>query len=164
MENSPAPNDASNTGPLSGAGQRLQRIKSNITKEMEKLDQRAYWCRKRVFITHTLTIVLSAAITVLAGLRMLRDCPYAADAVLLCSASLTGIATWGAFLSPRVTEAAINKAYYDLRALERDIKDQELTPDFPARQEILASEFHTRFQKILAHYNEEWQRIRVKPT
>lgn len=163
MEDSQEPTNPSNAGSPTVSAQRLLLIKENIEEEMAKLDKQAYWCRKRAFITHTLTIVLSALITVLAGLRILGECPYAPDAVLICSALLTGITTWGAFLSPRVTEAAINNAYYDLKALKRDIKDQELRSDFPARQDALVDEYHERFQRILARYNEEWQRIRVKP-
>jgi hypothetical protein len=85
--------------------------------------------RKRHYLTQVSTVLLSAIITVVAGLKSLLSTDFASNMVLTLGAISTVLAAWGSFFSPREMWLLDAELYGDLRALNSStLKGKCFTP------------------------------------
>ena len=109
------------------------------------------------------TVLLSALITVLAGLKggSLTDATKS-NIVLALGALTTIVSAWNALFSPRESWHLNSETYGRLRSLQDRLEFQSRHTDFAqAADEFLAKAFE-EYQAIVAAHNEKWQKLRQK--
>ncbi|VTU28668.1 hypothetical protein SRS16CHR_04312 [Variovorax sp. SRS16] len=132
----------------------------------------ASWYRRTNFLAQMATTVLSALITVIAGLKSWWFTPVgltsgtataaASDVVLFLSAVVTVVAAAGAFYSPRELWVVDSVNAGKLRALRAKLQFHERAPDFDAMRQELVDTGFLEYQAICDDYNAEWLKIRSK--
>lgn len=107
------------------------------------------------------TVVLSACITIIAGLKVYWITEsLARNAVLILGAVVTVLSAWGAFFSPKEFWHLNSETYSKLRALQAKLEFLERGEDFPEKEAEVLGEAFVEYQKILDQYNQKWREIR----
>ncbi|MEO6118855.1 MAG: DUF4231 domain-containing protein [Methylotenera sp.] len=134
-----------------------------IAERLSRLESAAAWYRKTHFRGQMATVVLSATITIIAGMKYLSIVStVASDIVLVLGALVTVISTWGAFFSPRESWHLNNATYTRLRALQAKLEFLERGASFEQDQLRVLADGFAEYQRILDDYNEHWQNLRSK--
>lgn len=134
-----------------------------IAERLARLESSSAWYRKTHFRGQMATVVLSATITIIAGLKS-TVIPEATSSnlVLILGALVTVISTWGAFFSPRESWHLNNLTYSRLRSLQARLEFIERGGAYEATKDQVLSEGFSEYQRILDDYNEQWQKLRSK--
>jgi hypothetical protein len=135
-----------------------------IAERLTSLDASTGWYRKTHFRGLMATVVLSASITIIAGLKSssLLSGVVASDLVLILGAFLTVISTWGAFFSPRESWHLNNATYSRLRSLQAKLEFVERGQSFEQDAAKILADGFTEYQRVLDDHNEQWQKLRSK--
>ena len=134
-----------------------------IAERLARLEASTSWYRKTHFRGQMATVVLSATITIIAGLKSLSLLStVASDLVLILGALVTVISTWGAFFSPRESWHLNNATYSRLRSLQARLEFVERSPTFVQDDIKILADGFAEYQRILDDYNERWQNLRSK--
>jgi hypothetical protein len=138
-------------------------LNRQIAERLARLESSAAWYRKTHFRGQMATVVLSATITIIAGMKSLPIIStVASDLVLVLGALVTVISTWGAFFSPRESWHLNNATYSRLRALQARLEFVERGTNFEQDQIKVLTEGFAEYQRILNDYNEQWEKLRSK--
>jgi hypothetical protein len=134
-----------------------------IAERLARLESSTAWYRKTHFRGQMATVVLSASITIIAGMKSLSLLStVASDLVLLLGALVTVISTWGAFFSPRESWHLNNATYSRLRSLQARLEFVERGANFEQDEVRVLTDGFAEYQHILDDYNEQWQKLRSK--
>ena len=134
-----------------------------IAERLERLESSASFYRKTHFRGQMATVVLSATITIIAGLKSLTILDtIASDLVLVLGALVTVISTWGAFFSPRESWHLNNLTYSRFRSLQARLEFIERGGAYEASKDKILSDGFEEYQRILDDYNDQWQKLRSK--
>ncbi len=140
----------------------LEYLKTQIIKQLNKRRSSTDFYRKRHFLTTVAAVVLSAIITVLAGLKStIFPDKFSRIAILILGATSTVISAWGGFFSPGKSWLLEGEAYDNLRSLQTEIEFSEASPNFKSDEESVR-QFFDRYQTIMQDYNKKWQMTRTK--
>ena len=148
---------------MSNSVNQFDYIQQEISARINRLDQSVVWYRKTHFRGQMAVVVLSAAITILSGLKslhMLGD--VLSDAVLVLGALLSVVSTWGAFFSPKESWHLNAATYGRLRALQARLEFRACDPNFGQYEEKVVAETFDEYQRILTEFNDEWRSLRGK--
>jgi hypothetical protein len=134
-----------------------------IEGRLRRLDEAITWYRKVHFRGQMAVVVLSALVTIVAGLKLSFDFEgTSSNIVLVLGALLSVISTWGAFFSPKESWHLNAKTYGRLRALQASLRFQACSPDFSEDGRKRVAEAFAEYQEILAEHNTEWLSLRSK--
>jgi hypothetical protein len=142
----------------------LEYLKGILDKRIHSLHGSVAWYRRRFFITQMSTVVLSGAVTVLAGLKnsWITEA-VASNSILVLGAVMTIVSAWGAFFAPRETWHMKADVLGRLAGLRNKLlfssTDPELSGD---EQESFCKEVFDEFEKIMTDHNLKWQELRKK--
>ena len=134
-----------------------------IVERLARLEASTAWYRKTHFRGQMATVVLSASITIIAGLKSLSLLStIASDLVLILGALVTVISTWGAFFSPRESWHLSSATYGRLRSLQSRLEFAERAQEYDQDSVKTLTDGFAEYQRILDDYNEQWQKLRSK--
>jgi hypothetical protein len=112
------------------------------------------------------TVVLSAVITVLAGLKLsyVSAHPLVRElvefAILALGATVTVVSAWGAFFAPKESWLLMAGTLNRMRALQARM-EYEIASTPNASAEVLKGIFDD-YQKILDEHNQKWEALRQR--
>jgi hypothetical protein len=143
----------------------LKELKGHIGSFSNK----ASWYRRVYFGTSMAALIISAAITVIAGWKhagppdpamqaALAD--HTSNYVLLLGSSLTVLTGYGFFFAPKNSWLLFAAAVNRMRALRGKIEFMQANPSPPEDEQKRADEFHSELQAILDDTNSGWLDIR----
>jgi hypothetical protein len=134
-----------------------------IFERIERFESSTVWYRKMHFRGQMATVVLSASITIIAGLKSLSLLStVASDLVLILGALVTVISAWGAFFSPRESWHLNSATYSRLRSLQARLEFVERGKSFEQDSVKVLVDGFAEYQHILDDHNEQWQKLRSK--
>jgi hypothetical protein len=141
----------------------LDYLHRQIAERLARLESSTAWYRKLYVRGQMTTIVLSAIITIVAGLKSLSLVgSVASDLVLVLGALVMTAAAWAALFSPRESWHLNAATYTALRALEARLEFVERGSAFGPRQEEVLADVFAEYQGIVEAYNRHWQELRLK--
>lgn len=141
----------------------LDYLHRQIAERLARLESSTAWYRKLYVRGQMSTIVLSACITVVAGLKSFSLVGSAAsDVVLLLGALVMTAAAWAALFSPRESWHLNAATYTELRALQARLEFVERGSAFGPQQDEVLAEVFAEYQGIVGAYNRHWQELRLK--
>lgn len=109
------------------------------------------------------TVVLSALITVVAGLKTLSLVgSVASDLVLVLGALVMAASAWSALFSPRESWHLNAATYTQLRALQARLEFVERSSAFDSQQEPVLEVVFAEYQGSVDAYKKHWQELRLK--
>ena len=138
----------------------LSYILAEIDRRLQRLDSSVGWYRRRHFIWQMSAAVLSAIVTVLAGLKV--EVWGREDLILVISAASTVVSVWGAFFAPRDLWVLNAETYGKLQALQQRIEFTKLEPDFSTKEPAFAKEAFAAYSAIVTDFDEKWTAVRKK--
>lgn len=134
-----------------------------IAERLRSLDASIVWYRRTHFQSLMTTVVLSASITIIAGLKSSQQfSALASDLVLILGALVTVLSAWGAFSSPRESWHLNTATYSHLRSLQTKLEFIERGQNFEQDAAKILTDSFAEYQQILNEHNEEWQKLRSK--
>lgn len=134
-----------------------------IADRLKQLDSSIQYYRWRHYRYQSGTVVLSALITVVSGLRLTILPESAASNIVLVLGSVsTVVAAFGAFFSPQQSWHLNAEIYGRLRALQADLEFAERGSGFAGSEGAAVEKIFAEYQAILADYNRKWQELRQK--
>lgn len=134
-----------------------------IAERLARLDSSTTWYRKTHFRGQMATVVLSATITIVAGLKSIDFVDsIASNLVLVLGALVTVISTWGAFFSPRESWHLNSVTYGKFRSLQAKLEFVERGDEFKGHENRVLEEGFAEYQRILDEFNQQWQKLRSK--
>jgi hypothetical protein len=142
----------------------IEYVRRQVDANLSSLKSSMKWYRDRTFYSQISTVVISAVITILAGLKSVPTSAVDAiqNAVLILGALSTVISAFGAFFSPRESWHLTAEVYGNLRALQANIEFAQSSADFSAQEDQIAARAFDEFQGIMKEYNARWQALRAK--
>jgi hypothetical protein len=141
----------------------LDYLHRQIAERLARLESSAAWYRKLYVRGQMTTIVLSAIITIVAGLKSLSLVgSVASDLVLVLGALVMTAAAWAALFSPRESWHLNAATYTELRALQARLEFVERGSAFGQRQDQVLEDVFAEYQAIVGAYNRHWQELRLK--
>jgi len=128
-----------------------------------QLESSVQWYRWRHYRYQSGTVVLSALITIVSGLKLTLLPDFAASNIVLFLGALsTVVAALGAFFSPQQSWHLNAEIYGRLRALEAQLDFAEREKNFEIDEDAILGKVFDEYQAILADYNKKWQELRQK--
>ena len=143
---------------------RLDYLKGILDARIQRLHHSVAWYRRRFFITQMSTVVLSGAVTVLAGLKnaWITDA-VASNSILILGAMITIVSAWGAFFAPRETWHMKADILGKICGLRNKLLFASADPEFSAAEkEALSKEVFDEFETFMKDHNLRWQELRKK--
>lgn len=130
----------------------------------ERLGHFERQCRgygKRNFWTKMTTVVLTASVTVLTGLKLADFVPegMVGNIVLFLSAGATVAAAWGGFFSPRENWCLYAETLQKIVALQQRMNFEEAGPNFAANEGALVADRFRALQDIIDAHNSRWRAL-----
>ena len=141
----------------------LDYLHRQIAERLARLESSTAWYRKLYVRGQMTTIVLSAVITIVAGLKSLSLVgSVASDLVLVLGALVMTAAAWAALFSPRESWHLNAATYTELRALQARLEFAERSSTFKEHEARVLEEVFAKYQGIIDAYNQHWQELRLK--
>lgn len=141
---------------------KLDQIKSDLKIDIAKFGKRRTRDKRKAFGLKVSTVVLSATITVLLGLRNVSDDGQAvlANIALGLGALITVLAAIDAFFTHRGLWIARTKTVRQLEAISRDLRYYEsgLTGE-PEPSQV--ENFHERVCLVISQDMDAWEKLRA---
>jgi hypothetical protein len=146
----------------------MEFVLGKLAAHIDSFDGKATWYRWVYFATSIAALVISAAVTVVAGWKhALPPDPTAneqtTNIVLVLSSFLTLLTGYGFFFSPKNSWLLFAAAANRMRALKGKIEFRQADPDPPADEHKLARQFYCELQAILDDTNNGWLDLRRAP-
>lgn len=149
--------------PMADSESQLDYLHRQIAERLARLEASTRWYRALYVRGQMATVVLSALIAVVAGLKSVSLAGGAAsDAVLVLAALVMAASAWAALFSPRESWHLNAATYTQLRALQARLEFAERGSAFGQRQEQVLAEVFAEYQAIIDAYNRHWQELRLK--
>jgi len=143
------------------AGRRLAYVEREVRDQLVVRRRRRDWDRRRAFALQMATIGLSAAITVLLGLKVTGTVgDWLADLALAMGALVTVLAAWAAFFSHRALWIQRSDTVHRMEALKRRIEyyREGLGDALPLPAEV--DDLRAELERIAQDDHDAWSRIR----
>ena len=141
----------------------LDYLHRQIDERLARLESSTTWYRRLYVRGQMATVVLSAFITIVAGLKSLSLVgSVASDLVLVLGALVMTASAWAALFSPRESWHLNAATYTELRALQARLEFAERSSTFEAQQARVLEEVFAEYQGIIDAYNQHWQELRLK--
>lgn len=148
--------------PSSGETQ-LEYLHRVIAHQLDRSDKSASWYRARHVRTQVCTILLSGAVTVLAGTHDWLGNQESTRSVIVALGALSaGLGTWSAVYAAKDSWHMNQSVYNRMRALQTHLEFQERSPTFDANDQEMLKTVLKEYQSILDQGNSEWQHLRQK--
>ena len=121
------------------------------------------WYRRRFFVATMSSVVLSALITLIAGWKHVVISFYvieidSTNLILILSAVVTIVSTWGAFFSPKESWLIYASTLNNLQALKSELEFLKISTNQPTSEKL--SQLFEKYQSILATHNKAWLELR----
>jgi len=142
----------------------LHYLEDEILARIKNFNQSAKWYRRRYYATTMSAILLSGAITVIAGWRPNPHGNWPSNLILALGAASTVIAAWGAFFSPRETWLLYAQTLNKLKSLRAQIEYTVRSPVSIPDAKPRIDTFFARYQAIVDEHNKQWLDIRSSST
>ena len=141
----------------------LDYLHRQIHERLARLESSTTWYRRLYVRGQMTTIVLSAVITIVAGLKSLSLVgSVASDLVLVLAALVMTASAWAALFSPRESWHLNAATYTELRALQARLEFAERSTTFEEQKARVLEEVFAEYQGIIDAYNQHWQELRLK--
>jgi hypothetical protein len=148
---------------------KMEFVLKELKRHIGSFDSKASWYRRVYFGTSMAALIISAAITVIAGWKhagptdpamqaMLAD--RTSNYVLLLGSLLTVLTGYGFFFAPKNSWLLFAAAVNRMRALRGRIEFMQTNPGPPEDEQKRTDEFHSELQAILDDTNSGWLDIR----
>ncbi len=134
-------------------------ILRQLKERIDSFESKSIWYRRTYFITSIGLLLISAAVTVIAGWK-----PPSADTtniVLVLSTLLTVLSGYGLFYSPKNSWLIFASSTNRLRALRGKIEFMRADQISSQDEDKLARESFAEFQTILDETNKAWLDLRT---
>jgi hypothetical protein len=151
----------------------LDYLSRQIKERLAQREESVRFYRRRHYRYQIAAVVLSAAITVVSGLKAISGfkllsfpasfpAEAASDLTLVLGAISTLAAAFGAFFAPQQSWHLNAETYGRLRALQVKLEFLERGRGFANQQDQTVTELFREYQSILDEYNRKWQDLRQK--
>ena len=147
----------------------LDYLHSIILHRLTTLDSLVSFYRKRHYIAQMSSVVLSATVTIIAGLKMSGLPAFftiseaaSSNIILVLGALITVLSAWGTFFSPHESWNINSEIHGKLRALQAKLEFSQRHPDFASKEPTIVAEIFAEYQKILSEYSTKWLELRRK--
>jgi Protein of unknown function (DUF4231) len=154
---------------MSETESQLEYLSRQIQERLTQREQSVRFYRKRHYRYQIAAVVLSAAITVVSGLKAISGFKHlsipaeaASDLTLVLGAISTVAAAFGGFFAPQQSWHLNAEIYGRLRALQVKLEFLERGREFANQQDQTVAELFREYQSILDEYNRKWQELRQK--
>ena len=143
--------------------QQFEYLKEMLPKRIERLEASVNRYRGRFFITQMSTVVISGAVTTIAGIKgtWLPE-SVASNWILVLSAIITIVSAFGAFYAPRETWHLKAATQARLYALQNKLVFASKDPQFSSKEQAICQDVFDEYEKILTEHNQVWLELRKK--
>ncbi len=144
---------------------KLTYLKAQVAERTATFHDSVKWYRRRYQIATMATVVLSAIITVVAGLQTASglDSPRN-ELILVLGALSTVVSAWGALFSPRESWLVYAATLNRLRALQTKLEFMTKEPDALTEASDAVHALFAEYQSIIDTHNRTWLDLRSTPS
>ncbi len=135
-------------------------VASEIKKRADAFHSSVAWFRRRHYVAQMGTVLLSAVVTVLAGIKTTDTSALIPNVILVLGATITVVSAWGAFFSPRESWLIYASTLSRLRALQTKVEFASRNSNQTPTPSTGAQQFLDEYQKILDDHEQRWQELR----
>jgi hypothetical protein len=152
------------SGPNSSAAGELGFLRSEVSRQLAAYRRRRRRDKRKAFALKMATVLLSATITVLLGLRPADPWRERLSAVaLVCGALITVLASAEAFFNHQDLWILRTRTVRQLEQLDRQLAYNGASPNDPLNT-TLANRYLVQLEEILADDQEAWLHLRTADT
>ncbi|MGA2606183.1 MAG: SLATT domain-containing protein [Terriglobia bacterium] len=142
--------------------EKVDYVSGRLDDSIRSFQSATTWYRHVYFYTSMATLLLSGAITVIAGWKLETHAGVNTNNVVLILAALITVASgWGMFYSPKDSWLIYASSLNQLRALKMKMEFMKTNPSAFEQDEKLPYGLYEELQAIFDAHNKAWLELRV---